>query len=239
MSVIFNQIISSKQPEEIRQTPLVTVRRVTTSLGSVAGDTIVDSYLTSMTGTPVGLTIVLHPDDPLQFQVRQITSFDAVTGTATVGGTAFAGQVPADTPYGIASVQTATGTSLPLSSILQDTVVDTSVGPSNFFAAPVALSSLTFANMAQLDAYYIDVSGFTNGALLTATISLKFGLPNVVRSVQKTFAKDANNTLFSVIDEPSSLKGVAGAFALTLQSSNAGDIAVTTPITYAYRVTGL
>lgn len=114
-------------------------------------------------------------------------------------------------------------------------VTDGSVGPSNFFAAPVAVLSISPADVSYLDAYYLDCNAFTNGAILTADILIRIGAGDLQRQIQKQFVKGASNTLFAIIDSPTALKGVATSIVVNVQSSNALDIAVTTPFSYLLR----
>lgn len=114
-------------------------------------------------------------------------------------------------------------------------VTDNSTGPSNFFAGAISVLSLTPADVSYLDAFYLDVSGFTDGAVLTASIAIKMGAGNAARLVQKQFVKNAANTLFAVIDSPTVLKAVAASIAITVTSNNAADIAVTAPGSYLLR----
>lgn len=95
--------------------------------------------------------------------------------------------------------------------------------------------SLTPVDVSYLDAFYLDVNGFTNGALITATVSIIVGAGNAARTIQKQFIKDANNTLFAIIDSPTVLKAVAAAISVTILSDNPADIAVTAPGSYVLR----
>lgn len=113
--------------------------------------------------------------------------------------------------------------------------VDASVGPSNFFAAPVSVLSLTPVDVSYLDAVYLDVNGFTSGATLTAIVSVKVGAGALARTVRQQFIKDANNTLWAIIDSPTPVRGVAAAISITVASDNAGDAAVTVPTSYLMR----
>lgn len=108
MASVYTQVVSRKGPEDTRQTPVVTLRRITTAQGAVTNDTIIDSFLTGLTDSPVGLTLVRRPDDPLRFEVRSVTAFNAVTGETTVG-VAFSSRVAAGEQYGICSLQTGGG----------------------------------------------------------------------------------------------------------------------------------
>ena len=100
MPPVYTRVIQRKAPEDQRETPLVTVRRVTTAAGAADGSTLIDDFLADLTDDPVGLTIVLRPDDPLNFEVKQVSAFIALTGTVTPG-TVFAAQVGAGVPYAI------------------------------------------------------------------------------------------------------------------------------------------
>lgn len=103
MPTQFGVATQSQYPENMRQTPLVTVRRVTTTAGNAGGTTLVDSYLANLTDNPTGLSIVRRPDDSLRFEVRQISSFNAVTGEVTVG-TAFSSQIVQGEAYGVVTL---------------------------------------------------------------------------------------------------------------------------------------
>lgn len=114
------------------------------------------------------------------------------------------------------------------------TDTDNSTGPSNFFAAPVSVLSLAPATNEVLRAFYLDASAFTAGAILTAIVSVQVGAGPAARTIRRTFVAGAANdgTLFAIIDGDVFLKDIAASISITVQSDNAGDIAVTAPGTY-------
>lgn len=119
---------------------------------------------------------------------------------------------------------------------LQD--IDGTIGPSNFFAGTITVTTQSFnspARLVMLSGLYLDVNGFTNGAVLTSTITLAIGAGNLARTFTSTFTKNATNICWPVIDTEIPLKAVASAFILQLQSDNAGDVAVTVPFTLFLR----
>ena len=240
MPTSFAAGVQSRFPEDIRKTPLVTIRRVATSNGAVDGTTLVDSYLQTLADSPIGLTLVRKPDDLVNFEVRQITDFDVVTGTCTPG-TAFTSQIQAGEVYAISTVSKFGGLTVPLSSILQPISVNGSVGPSNYNAAPVTVVDYSAAGTSYIAGLYLDVSDFTNGATLTATVKIKMGVSNTQRQYQLTFVKSATATLFVVVGPEIPFKGassgLSSAFVVELQSNNAGDNARTCPFSYFVRQT--
>ena len=127
--------------------------------------------------------------------------------------------------------------SLDLSKLeLQD--IDGTVGPSNFFAGAITVTTQSLnspARVTMLSGLYLDVNGFTNGATLTSTITLSIGAGNLARTFTSTFVKNATNTCWPVVDTEIPLRPVASAFVLQVQSDNAGDVAVTVPFHYMAR----
>lgn len=117
---------------------------------------------------------------------------------------------------------------------LAGTATDFTVGPSNFFAGYITLVSVTTATSKNVSGFYVDVNGFTDGALLTARVTIKIGAGNAQRSFTNSFYKDSttSNTLFPVIDSGVPVKGVAASIVVELTSNNAADTAVTAPGTY-------
>lgn len=116
--------------------------------------------------------------------------------------------------------------------------IDGTVGPSNFFAGAITALTLSHnspARLSMLAGLYLDVNGFTNTAVLTATITLSIGAANLARTFTSTFTKNATNTCWPVIDSEIPLRAVASAFILQIQSDNAGDAAVTLPFSYNLR----
>lgn len=349
MGAAFRTKKDVRVPDDQRQTPLTTSRRYTTAAGAVDGSSLVDSGLTALAASPTGLTLVLRPDDDLNFEVVQIAAFNPGTGQITPHAN-FSAQVPAGTPYAIVSTQTAAsaasvpavagadsaanvyisdvignktdtaaqnaaatkslvayakgvvtalgdptgGTltsitarlgnlgaslatmlgyqsgdtipslwgklgngaqslmaavgdhsgdtltsaraklgnlSLSLATILQPAATDASAGPSNFFAGAVTVVTLSPAQLTMVGGVYLDCNGFTNGATLTATIQIKVGAGNNVRQVQRFFTKDANNTLWPIIDGETPIKAAASSLVIQVQSDNAADTAVIVPST--------
>lgn len=234
MPAVYGLTLHNKSPEDERQTPLVPIRSVTTAAGNAGGLSLIDARLVGLTDSPVQLTIVRRPDDPLRAEVRQASAFNAVTGEVTVG-TAFSSQMAAAEHYAIVTTSRIGGLTLLLSTILQPVVVNGSVGPNNFFAGAIEVVSLTPTGVTMLGGLYLDINGFANGAILTATVLIRVGAANNQRQFQKTKTKLATETLWPIIDTEIPLKNTATTFVLQLQSNNAADVAVTTPFTYFTR----
>lgn len=160
-------------------------------------------------------------------QSREISGYIALTGQFLVDPP-FTTQVPINTTF---MVKKERPTPVPI-----NVANDSSVVASDYFAGPVTIFSLSPSTDEVVEAVYADVSGFTDGATLTATISIRIGAGNLARTIVRQFLKGTMNdgTLFAVIDGPLYVKGVATAVTITLTSNNALDVAVVTPITAWY-----
>lgn len=104
-------------------------------------------------------------------------------------------------------------------------------GAANYFAGAQTVLDYS-GEQAHIYSADIDVNGFTNGALLTATVAIKVGSTIVARQYQTQMTKDASNTIFRVIDGDVLVVANANAILVSLQSNNALDIAVAVPISY-------
>lgn len=164
-------------------------------------------------------------------QSREITGYIALTGQFLVNPP-FTTQIPVNTTFVVLKDRPDSAGA----GVSDANIHDASVGPSDFFGGTPTVFSLTPASAEEVLSVYLDVNGFTVGATLTATISVKVGAGNLARTIIRQFLVGAagDGTLFAVIDSLLYAKGVATAIVVTLQSNNAGDIAVTVPVTAWY-----
>ena len=110
-----------------------------------------------------------------------------------------------------------------------------SVGPSDFFAGGVVLLSLTPADVSYLDSLYLDCTGFTLNATITAVINIKVGAGAVAVPVTKQFKRTASDQMFAVVDSVVTLPALAAACTVVMSSDNLLDTAVTVPFSYVMR----
>ena len=107
-------------------------------------------------------------------------------------------------------------------------------GAANYFAGASSVLVVDSA-LVELSGVYIDINGFTNGATLTATITIKVGAALNQRQFQLSYVKNANNTIWAILQSEIPLHNNANTIIIALQSDNAGDVAVAVPVSYFLR----
>ena len=92
----------SDTDRRIKQTTesLVVIDSVTTGAGNAAGTSIIDSTLIGGgTDSFLGMSVIIHPGDFLNTDIRAVSGYATLTGEVDVSAAYKDGQVAAGTPY--------------------------------------------------------------------------------------------------------------------------------------------
>ena len=196
----------------------------------------------------VNYSFIFDPFNPLGAEIRSVSQVTNVGGALVAILDQPLSRIPEVGDYIAICNTPITGLNWSLRYELQATVIDSETTAQDFFAAPVRVMDLEIAtdptalqpNTMQIDAIYLDLSGFTNGATLTLTITRSSG-----GTIVTTFVKSATETLmaFPPSNTPPSETplgqyriGPGDLIEYFLQSDNPADVAVNVHTTVFLRL---